>query len=115
MIGPTVLIGVLFCQGQAVAELIRSLDDDDIGVRRKATDELLLRGSSVEEALWVAMLRGGSLEVRLSAGELLKRMGRLASSPYRTPGAPRERLDTVTDDRRFGKLRDDPPQVDFDR
>jgi hypothetical protein len=105
---------LLFCQDQPVGELIRSLDDDDIAVRRRAADELLQRGSSVEEALWVVILRGDSLEATLTAKDLLRRMGRLAPSPCQSPGASRKRLDTVTDDLRFGKLRDDPPQLDLE-
>src|SRR5262249_45498950 len=83
--------------------LIRLLDDDNISVRRRAAEDLTRRGRSAQEALWRAMIHGESLEVRLSAEEILDRTGA-------------GRLYTVTDSvRLFARMKDDPPQVDFDR
>jgi HEAT repeat protein len=106
-----ILLGFLLAQDPPVQDLIRSLDDDDITVRRRAAEELYLRGPAVEEALWVAMLRGESLEVVLAAKQLLGRLGKPISRTGTVWGLP------VVDDsvRRSGKLKDDPPQVEFDR
>jgi len=98
----------LLVQEPSVSDLIRSLDDDDIAVRRRAGEELHRRGPSVEEALWVAVLRGGSLEAVLAAKELLAQLGKPIRSSRTRWGLP------VVDDseRRFGKVKDDPPDVD---
>jgi len=114
MIAP-VLICMLFAQDQGVAELIRSLNDDDIDIRRKAADELLQRGSGVEEALWVVLIRGESLEAVLTAKDLLRRMGKLGQTPFGTLERAGMRFYTATDTRRFGKLEDDPSQPDLGR
>jgi len=100
------LLGLL--QDPAVGDLIRSLDDDDIAVRRRAADELHRRGPSVEEALWVVVLRGGSLETVLAAKDLLEQLGKPIRSSKTRWGLP------VVDDsiRRFGRPKDDPPEVD---
>jgi hypothetical protein len=119
------LLGVLLLQ-DPVGDLIRRLDHDDIHVRRKAADELVARGRSAEEALWTA-LGEGSLETSLAVEEILSRMGRLekrtrALRELLTGRKPvcadvdagllyRGRVATVTDERRFGKLKDDPPSV----
>jgi hypothetical protein len=101
----------LFAQDPPVESLIRSLDDDDIAVRRRAAEELYRRGAGVEEALQVTVLRGKSLEVVLAAKDLLGRLGKPISRTGTLWGLP------VVDDsvRRFGKLKADPPQVEFDR
>jgi hypothetical protein len=112
MIGVTFLC-FLACPQQSVADLIRLLDDDRIEVRRKAADELLLRGPGIEEALWVVVLRGDSLEARLVAKDILRRLDRLFGL-WSSPGSasPRIPLETVTDQRLFGRLKDDPPMVE---
>ena len=104
-----ILMPLLFMlQEPSTADLIRSLDDDDIVVRRRAADELHRRGPGVEEALWVVVLRGGSLETVLAAKDLLEQLGKPIRSSQTRWGLP------VVDDsiRRFGKLRDDPPELD---
>ena len=90
-------------QEASTADLIRSLDDDDIVVRRQAADALHRRGPSVEEALWVVVLRGGSLEAILAAQDLLEQLGKPIRSSRTRWGLP-----TVDDSiRRFGRPRDD--------
>ena len=106
------ILMTLLCllQEPSITDLIRSLDDDEIAVRRRAAEEIHRRGRSAEEALWVALIRGESLEVRLTAQELLERAGAI---PRPQEKMPLERLYTVTDSVRiFGKLKDDPPQID---
>jgi hypothetical protein len=102
---------LLLAQEPSVGDLIKSLDDDDVTVRRRAAEDLYRRGGSAEEALHVAVLRGKSLEVVLAAKDLLTRLGKPISRTGTVWGLP------VVDDsvRRFGKLKDDPPQVEFDR
>lgn len=123
-----ILLGFLLAQDAPVGDLIRSLNDDDIAVRRKAGEELLRRGRSAEEALWVAMLRGESLEASLAAEEILSTLGRLekgtrALRELLTGRKPvwadadgellwKGRAVKVGEERRFGKLKDDPPRVD---
>ena len=102
------LAGLL--QQASVGDLIRDLDHDDISVRRKASADLLSRGTGVKEALVVAMLRGESLEVKLAAKDLLEQLGVLPRGLV-SRGMPVVRVDTVTDERRFGKIRDDIPSV----
>jgi len=82
----TLILPVLFLvQDPTVGELIRSLNDDDIVVRRRAADELVVRGKTVEEAVWLALFRAESLEASLAAEEVLSRLGRLdrANRPMR--------------------------------
>jgi hypothetical protein len=106
-----ILLVLALLQEPSVSDLIRSLDDDDIAVRRRAADELQRRGPAVEEALWVAVLRGGSLEAVLTAKDLLAQLGKPIRSARTRWGLP------VVDDseRRFGRLKDDAPQVEFGR
>lgn len=105
------LLGLVLAQDPTVESLIGSLDDDDIAVRRKAAEELYRRGGSVEEALHVAVLRGKSLEVVLTARQILGRLGKPISRTGSLWGLP-----TIDDSvRRFKKLKDDPPQVEFGR
>jgi WD40 repeat protein len=64
-----------------IARLVADLDDDEFGVRERASAELAKCGELAEPALKEALLRGPSLEVRHRARALL---GKLAGEHLRT-------------------------------
>lgn len=125
------LLAVLLAQDPTVSDLIRSLNDNDIRVRRKAADDLFRRGKRVEADLWDAMVDPPSLEASLAVESVLARLGRLekrtrplremltgrkAVSPDSDAGLLHEgRVVRITEERHFGKPKDDPPRVELDR
>src|SRR5262249_5047278 len=68
---------------ERINRLIKSLDDDGLEVREKATAELKKFGEQAEAALRKALAAGPSAEVRLRLESLLEKLGDPSSSAQR--------------------------------